>query len=223
MIQQETNLMPNEELQRQIDELKLRLNELETKLRIKPPIPFEEDLHQLGEFEDIKQYEQLKVDRLNAGLPVFTTVPTYTGWEGEIVIVNDGTDQTMYSYLSGAWEQLVLAGGVTYTFYEHEIAQAANKGIPQTITVDRAATIDKVYIHLETAPGSGKTLTVDVNKGGTTIFTTQGNRPSIADTSTTDESGTPDVTSLAKNDELTMDVDLHNGASAKLSVYVRCT
>ncbi len=111
---------------------------------------------------------------------------------------------------------------VTYTFYEHTIAQSAGMGIPATIMVDRACTIDKVYIHVETAPGANKTITVDVNKNGTTIFTTQGNRPSITETSTEDESGTPDVVALAKNDKLTMDIDVHDGAADKLSVYVRC-
>jgi len=111
---------------------------------------------------------------------------------------------------------------VTFTFYEHTVSQSAGMGIPKTIVVDRDCTIDKVYIHLETAPGSAKTLTVDVNKNGTTIFTTQSKRPSITGTATVDESDTPDVVVLAKNDLLEMDIDVSDGAADKLSVYVRC-
>lgn len=77
-----------------------------------------------------------------------------------------------------------------------------------------AGVIDEVYLMVGTAPGSGKTFTVDVNKGGTTIFTTQGNRPSIADTATEDTSGTPDVTTFAKNDKFTIDVDVSTAGTA---------
>jgi hypothetical protein len=80
--------------------------------------------------------------------------------------------------------------------------------------VATALTITEVYLMVGTAPGSGKTFTVDVNKNGTTIFTTQGNRPSIADTATEDTSGVPDVTALAKNDKLTVDIDTSTAASA---------
>ena len=110
---------------------------------------------------------------------------------------------------------------LTFTFYEDDITQETGKGIPKTIIVDRKCWIDKVYLHLETAPGVGKTLTVDINVTGTTIFTTQGNRPSITGISKTNET-TPDMVYLSKNDKITMDVDLHNGAADKLSCYLRC-
>jgi hypothetical protein len=80
--------------------------------------------------------------------------------------------------------------------------------------VSVALVITEVYLMVGTAPGSGKTFTVDVNKNGTTIFTTQGNRPSIADTSTEDTSGTPEITALAKNDKLTIDVDVSTASTA---------
>jgi len=79
--------------------------------------------------------------------------------------------------------------------------------------VATALTITEVYLMVGVAPGSGKTLTVDVNKNGTTIFTTQSNRPSIADTATEDTSGVPEVTALAKNDKITVDVDVNTADS----------
>ncbi len=84
-------------------------------------------------------------------------------------------------------------------------------------------TIDRVYIHVKTAP-TGASIIVDVNKNGTTIFTNQANRPEIAAGSTEDESGVPDITALAKDDALSMDIDQKGSgdAGADLSVFVRC-
>ena len=84
-------------------------------------------------------------------------------------------------------------------------------------------TIDKVFIAVSTPP-TGASLIVDVNKNGTTIFTTQGSRPQIAAGEYADESDTPDVTTLAAGDYLTMDVDqIGSGdAGANLTVHVRC-
>jgi len=67
-------------------------------------------------------------------------------------------------------------------------------------------TISKVKIYADTAPG-GSSLVVDVNKNGTTIFTTQANRPTIPIGGHADDSGTPNITSLAEGDRLSVDVD----------------
>lgn len=75
-------------------------------------------------------------------------------------------------------------------------------------------TIEEIYLMAKTAPGTDKTLTVDVNKGGTTIFTTQENRPSISGTDKTGTSGAPDVTTFAKNDLFTIDVDVSTATTA---------
>lgn len=83
-----------------------------------------------------------------------------------------------------------------------------------------AGTIEEVYLMAKTAPGTDKTLTVDVNKDGTTIFTTQGNRPSISGTDKTGTSGTPDVTAFAKNDLFTIDVDVSTADIAIADVVV---
>lgn len=94
---------------------------------------------------------------------------------------------------------------------------------PLRIYVPGTMTIDKVYIAVNTAP-TGANIIVDVNKNGTTIFTTQGNRPEIAASAYTDESGAPDVTALALNDYLTFDIDQIGStiAGADLTVHVRC-
>jgi len=83
-----------------------------------------------------------------------------------------------------------------------------------------AGTIEEVYIMAKTAPGADKTLTVDVNIGGTTIFTSQGNRPSLADTATEAMSGAPEVNTFAKNDLFTVDVDVSTAETAVEDVIV---
>lgn len=55
-------------------------------------------------------------------------------------------------------------------------------------------------------PSSGASVIVDVNIDGTTIFTTQGNRPTIAAGGYT-ATGTPDVTALSNGSYLTVDID----------------
>ena len=90
-----------------------------------------------------------------------------------------------------------------------------------TIVAPCALTITKVKVVVKTAP-TGAALIVDVNKNGTTIFTTQGGRPSIAIGATTDDSDTPDVTNLAESDKLTVDIDQVGStiAGADLTVEV---
>ena len=54
----------------------------------------------------------------------------------------------------------------------------------------------------------GSSIILDVNKGGTTIFTTQANRPTIAVTTTTATlAGEPEVVNFVAGDVITVDVD----------------
>jgi hypothetical protein len=54
---------------------------------------------------------------------------------------------------------------------------------------------------------TGADLILDVNKNGTTLFTTQANRPTIAATETSDTSVAPDVTAIALGDVISLDID----------------
>ena len=85
----------------------------------------------------------------------------------------------------------------------------------------RTIEIVNVFIAVNTAP-TGTSLIVDIHKGGTTIFTTQSGRPEIAISGFTDTSSTPDVTSWAADEYLTMDVDQIGStiAGADLVVHV---
>ena len=54
----------------------------------------------------IPSYDQIRVRKLYAGLPVWTAVPTHTGFEGEYILVNDGTYYSLYAYINGGWRQI---------------------------------------------------------------------------------------------------------------------
>lgn len=71
---------------------------------------------------------------------------------------------------------------------------------------DRTLVIQSVRASVGTAP-TGQALIVDVNMNGTTIFTNQANRPSIAPGTNTILATTIDVTSLPIGSYLTVDVD----------------
>ena len=92
-----------------------------------------------------------------------------------------------------------------------------------TLVAPCSLTIVKVKVVVKTAP-TGASIIVDVNKAGTTIFTTQGNRPEIAIDGTQDDSGTPDVTALAGGDKVTIDIDQIGStvAGADLTIEVVC-
>lgn len=93
---------------------------------------------------------------------------------------------------------------------------------PMPFYVYAPCTIKEVYIAVRTAP-TGSSIIVDVNKNGTTIFSTQANRPEIDTGEYVATSGAPDVTSLAKNDKLTIDVDQVGStvAGADLIIFIR--
>jgi len=68
-----------------------------------------------------------------------------------------------------------------------------------------SATVTRVRASVSQAP-VGASIIVDVNLNGTTIFTTQANRPTILAAGFTDTS-IPDVTSVVAGDYLTIDID----------------
>jgi hypothetical protein len=67
-------------------------------------------------------------------------------------------------------------------------------------------TINEVHACVNTAP-TGATLIVDVSENGTTLFTTQSNRPTIAISGFTDSSTTIENASWDNDNYLTMDID----------------
>jgi hypothetical protein len=73
-----------------------------------------------------------------------------------------------------------------------------------------------------TTSPTGADLIIDINKNGTTIFTTQANRPRVTAGGVTG-TGTPDVTTLANGDYLTVDVDQVGSTVPGANVTVQIT
>jgi hypothetical protein len=81
--------------------------------------------------------------------------------------------------------------------------------------------VETIRASVNTAP-TGASIIVDVNKNGTTLFTTQSARPTIAASGFT-ATGTPAVTTFAAGDYMTVDVDQIGStvAGADLTVTIR--
>lgn len=145
--------------------------------------------------------------------------------EGELGL---DTDQNKFKIGDGttAWNSLAFATGP-----RGESMITYGKAGPAYVTTGKlrykfpfAATIVGVSVSVDTAP-TGADIIVDVNKNGTTIFTTQANRPRVVAGafSTAAEVTNMNVTSIAAGDYITIDVDQVGStvAGSDLSVFVR--
>ena len=117
--------------------------------------------------------------------------------------------------IGGPWGNVALKGtdgtnGTNAT--AHNLLPFSKAGVQavavgsQRLYIERTMTITHVRASVGTAP-VGASLIVDVNKNGTTIFTNQANRPTIAAAGFTASAPGIDVTTLAAGDFLTVDVD----------------
>lgn len=125
------------------------------------------------------------------------TPGSYSGEGGKYLRVKSSEDGIEFAVVSGG-------GGLGIAFIVPGTAIVKTK-LAQVL-IPSSLTISSVIIYSDQAP-TGASLIVDVNKNGTTIFTTQGNRPEIAIDGHSDESGTPDITSFAKGDRMSVDID----------------
>jgi len=88
--------------------------------------------------------------------------------------------------------------------------------------LDSTRTITAIWLHRGQAGSAGSTI-LDIHKNGTTLYTTQGNRPTIAfnDGDGKVDCTLPDVTSLAAGDVITIDIDeVEAGDPANCSLIV---
>jgi hypothetical protein len=116
--------------------------------------------------------------------------------------------------------------GKIYTLFTFCVEGTLTTGINKTFEIvcgPGTFSIVKAKAHVKTAP-TGQSIYVDVNKGGTTIFTTQTKRPQIAAGTTDDDSDTPDITTLAEGNVLSIDIDqVGSGtAGADLTLELVC-
>ena len=90
-----------------------------------------------------------------------------------------------------------------------------------SVVVPRASEIEKVYLHCRNTGTSGNTI-IDVNRNGTTIFSTQSNRPTLAyNDSDRVISAIPDIQELSEGDVLSVDIDEAAAGAEGLSLVIR--
>ena len=125
------------------------------------------------------------------------------------------TPNGLMAWNGTAWNRVGGSKVATFTFAGtlSVISGAARLYFPTAVT------ILGISAAVGTAP-SGASVVVDVNKNGTTIFTTQANRPTIAAGTNTDLTNTPDVTTISANDYLTVDVDQIGSGTAGANLTV---
>lgn len=126
--------------------------------------------------------------------------------------LDSGTKVPIAQIPTGSTSSTVSLGNHTHTL-TFSLAAFSKSGTLTTTTGVQRMPIDGTYtivgtrLMVGTAP-VGSSLIIDVNKNGTTIYTTQANRPAITASSNSGGPGsTPDVTSLAAGDYLTIDID----------------
>lgn len=96
--------------------------------------------------------------------------------------------------------------------------------VTDALIVPLDLTIEKVYAYLKTAP-DGADIIVDINKNGTTIWSTQANRLTVSDGNQTGNTSVFNTTSLSEADILTLDVDQVGSTTAgsDLTIALKCS
>jgi len=133
-----------------------------------------------------------------------------TGTSGQTLLIDTTQSDNM------KWVDLYIVGAFS------QAGTLNTKTGASRFYVEDSCVIVGVRVSVGTAP-TGASIIVDVNKNGSTVFTTQSNRPTIAVSSNTATASSPDVTSLAAGDYLSVDVDQVGStvAGADLTVQIR--
>lgn len=117
----------------------------------------------------------------------------------------DTDDNKVYYWNGSAWVGLATQKD-TWTYTLTGTVSTGTGTVRNYNRTGSGLTILGAWAAVGTAP-TGATLIVDVNKNGTTIFTTQSARPTIAISGNSTTLSTPAVTTLADGDYITVDVD----------------
>lgn len=119
-------------------------------------------------------------------------------WEA----LNPGTTVTSINGLTGD----AISSSLEPVVFSSGGVLVALPGV-QRFPVTRTCTISDVRAMVNTAP-VGASVIVDINKNGVTVYSAQGNRPTIAAAATDSGVGVaPNVVNLVAGDYLTMDID----------------
>jgi len=168
---------------------------------------------------------------------VFHRASTAPGTPATAQAYWDNEDEILYLWNGASWVAFVIGTNKVWaspvffvpgSLWDDSLATPTIKVCNIEILPATNLTIDKVYARVKTAPVAGATpvssgVRVDVLKNGVSIFTSDGDKPLIANGTNADESATPTTTALIKNDILTTEIetidDTHTAAD--LGVWVR--
>ena len=90
--------------------------------------------------------------------------------------------------------------------FGHSATLSGGLSLPVRMHAPWNGTITNVTATVDTPP-TVSSIIIDINKNGTTIFTTQANRPTIGAGTNDDLSSVPDTTAVVLNDVFTCDID----------------
>lgn len=136
----------------------------------------------------------------------------------------DSAPTALHHTLGGGANQ-AAAGNHTHTLTFSLSAFTVSGGLSVgggvlRLPIDGTYTIVGTRLMVNTAP-VGADIIVDVNKNGTTIYTTAGNRPRIVDGANAGGPGAaPDITTLSAGDYLTIDIDQVGSGTAGSNLTV---
>lgn len=122
-------------------------------------------------------------------------VASYTGLGSKLIAVK--SDET-------GLEAIDAGTGRGVCFSVNNVDLATTQTV--AITAPYAMTVTGGKLEVGTAP-TGAALICDIHKNGTTLWTTQANRPTIAISGTSAAITSPDVTSIAQGDRLLLMID----------------
>lgn len=116
--------------------------------------------------------------------------------------------------------------GILRPTFEIPINGTLTVGIDLTpyIIVPQNMTIIKAYARVKTSP-TGAAILIDINKNGTTIWSTQSNRLTIADAGLSATQTSFNITSLSEGDYLSFDVDQVGSTTPgqDLTIALKCS
>jgi hypothetical protein len=139
-----------------------------------------------------------------------------------VLAIYPKSDDRLYLLTSGGVERLVEPG-LVFAFSSSGTLTTGAGTFRIYNDSGGTLTIRAVRASVGTAP-TGAAVIVDVNIGGTTIFTTQGNRPTIAVSTNTAKVTNMNVTTIADGSYFTVDIDQVGStvAGGDLTVQIMC-
>lgn len=142
-------------------------------------------------------------------------------FQGNWVAIDDWTDVEHYGLSEASSGTHRLSQYKTIVFNIPGTAVAVANAAPSFI-IPFSCKIVKAYGYSRTAP-TGASLIFDIHKNGTTIWTTQGNRLTIAAGANTGTQTSFDVTALVEHDRLDLHVDQIGSTVAGADITIQLT